>query len=122
MAIKKINLSGHENQALQELGYEFKGALHVRLEDPELPGKVTTFLKESFNLNSDDAVEITLPGLAPLAAIVLAAIHGLTGSFPKILSLVRQPDGSFVPAEQLTDLQQIRNETARARRENIIEI
>lgn len=105
----KLNMSGHVNPALEEMGYINLG-LHVDLADPELPNKIAEILTR--HISSGDTVTVSLPGLAPLAAIVLATIHGLSGHFPKVIALVRQSDGSFQPCEPF-DLQGLRNDVAR---------
>ena len=87
MATIKLNLSGHANEHLDQLGFLFPGVLHVDLADPELATKLTNFLSPL--MNSGDQVVVALPGLSPLAALVLTIIHGLTGSFPTVLPLVR---------------------------------
>lgn len=111
MAKVKLNLSGHANQSLDDLGFVFPGALHVDLTDPDLGAKVANFLSPL--MGSGDQVLIALPGLSPLASIVLAVIHGLTGQFPQVQPLIRQADGSFVAGNPL-DLQSLRNDVARA--------
>jgi hypothetical protein len=116
----KINLSGHENAALAALGFSFNGALQVDLADPELLGKVVNYLRQVEGLNSGDGqITIVLPGLAPLAAITLAAVHGITGCFPIIQPMVRGANGSFEPG-QWWDLQTYRNDIARCSRSNIV--
>lgn len=110
MSIVKINLSGHDNQALTDLGFKYVGALHVDLTDADLCQKVAKFLAPL--VGSGDTVTVALPGLAPLAAIVLTTIHGLSGQFASIQPLVRQQDGTFVPGP-VTDLQAFRNTVAR---------
>ena len=118
MTIIKLNLSGHQNVALEELGFEFPGAMHVDLGDKDLPIKVENFLKGKFG--SEDIVHVALPGLAPLAAIVISIIHGKTGSFPVIQPLVRGESG-FSPGPTL-DLQEVRNEVGRRSRRDLVEI
>ena len=116
----KLNLSGHENEHLTKLGFTFPGALHVDLADPELPNKVVEFLKKECGLSSGDTVIIAPPGLAFLAVLTIAAIHGLTGTFPSIIPLIRSKEG-FVPGEEIP-LQDFRNDIARSSRENIVEL
>lgn len=50
--------------------------------------------------------EVILPGMTPLAAAVLAVLHGRTGCFPMIRFSSRR-DGGFVLSEPL-DLQNLR--------------
>jgi hypothetical protein len=119
MALVKINLSGHFNDILEQQGYIFPGTLQVRLEDENLPQKIVEFL--STYITSNDVVECVLPGLAPLVPLVLAAIHGISGSFPSVVLLKRTDEG-FVPGEPL-DLQDFRNGVARSKgRANVIEL
>jgi hypothetical protein len=113
----KLNLSGHENETLKAQGYETH-ILHVDLADSELPTKVVEFLKPY--INSGDTVQVVLPGLAPLGAIVLTAIHGLSGHFPTLTPLIRGEGGAgFVPGSPL-DLQDFRNEVGRTSREGVV--
>jgi hypothetical protein len=116
MATIKLNLSGHVNAELEAMGFTFPGVLHVDLSDPELATKLTNFLSPL--MNSGDQVVVALPGLSPLAALVLTIIHGLTGSFPVIQTLIRS-DSGFIPGPQV-DLQTLRNDIARASRKDII--
>lgn len=117
MALVKLNLSGHKNEDLEKLGFIFPGVLHVNLEDIELPYKVTTILKEY--INSGDTVEVVVPGLAPLACITLTVIHGLSGTFPKLVPLIRVPEENYVVGKAL-DLHSIRNEIARSNRKEVV--
>lgn len=117
MTLVKLNLSGHRDEELEELGFIFPGVLHVNLEDIELPYKVTTILKEY--VNSGDTVEVVMPGLAPLACIVLTVIHGLSGTFPKLIPFIRVPEENYVLGKAL-DLHSIRNEIARSNRKEVI--
>ena len=116
MATIKLNLSGHANEHLDQLGFLFPGVLHVDLSDPELATKLTAFLSPF--MTSRDKVIVALPGLSPLAALVITIIHGLTGTFPTVQPLVRGESG-FVPGPQI-DLQTLRNDVARASRKDII--
>jgi hypothetical protein len=116
MAVVKLNLSGHANEHLDQMEFVFPGVLHVDLADPELTVKLTNFLAPL--MGSGDQVVVALPGLSPLAALVLTIIHGLTGSFPVIQTLIRS-DSGFIPGPQV-DLQTLRNDIARASRKDII--
>lgn len=121
MAIVKINLSGHQNQDLADMGFVFPGALHIDLQDDDVAQKVATFVA-GLGIGSGDTVTIAAPGLAPLALMVAATIHGLTGTFPFLVMLARQSDGTFAVAQTL-DLQELRNVTARGKeRQNIIKL
>jgi len=112
----KINMSGHENVHLKEMGFLFPGTLHVNLTDPDLTQKLCVLLKE-LGVSSDSKVVLALPGLAPLAALIITVIHGITGEFPVVQTLVRSGDG-FVPGP-LMDLNGVR-ETARKSRPGAI--
>jgi hypothetical protein len=121
MAIIKINLSGHDNQALTDQGFIFPGALHCNLSDPDVAQKVATWVAD-IGISSGDTVTIAAPGLAPLALMVAATIHGLTGTFPFIQPLVRDTDGAFVPGPVI-DLQGLRNDVVRKlHRQDIVEL
>lgn len=113
--IVKLNLSGHQNTHLEEMGFDTH-ILHVDLADADLPNKVVAFLKPL--INSGDTVYVCLPGLAPLASIVLVAIHGLSGHFPVMIPLVRGADG-FSPATPV-HLQDVRNKIGRTAREGLV--
>jgi len=116
MAIVKLNLSGHANAELDQLGFVFPGVLHVDLADPDLGQKLTDFLAPL--MGSGDQVVVALPGLSPLAALVLAIVHGLTGSFTVIQPLIRS-GSEFIPGSQI-DLQALRNDVARTARKDVI--
>lgn len=113
MAIVKLNLSGHDNADLGAMGFTFPGAIHCDLSDPDVAQKVATFVI-GLGLGGGDTVHLAAPGLAPLALMVVSTIHGLTGTFPFIQPLVRQPDGTFAPGP-VVDLQGLRNDTARGK-------
>jgi len=118
MTVVKLNLSGHANSDLDAMGFIFPGALHVDLADPDLFNKVVAFLRPL--VNSGDIVHIAPPGLSPLAIMVVTAIHGLTGTFPHLVPLIRS-DAGFVPGNSI-DLQSIRNDVARTSRDNIVNL
>jgi hypothetical protein len=116
MAVRKLNLSGHDNSALSEMGFEtFK--LHVDLSDPELVTKVRQFIIEQVGLTSEDVVHMAAPGLAPLSLIISSVIHGITGQFAVIIPMVRGEEG-FVPGEPI-DLQDVRNNSVRPDRKGM---
>ena len=119
---KLLNLSGHQNAALESLGFTFPGTVQV---DPtaalsETAGKYAAWLA-GLGVGSGDAITCVLPGMSTLAGMAMSAIHGLTGTFPMIVSLVRQPDGSFTPSEGL-DLQEYRNTVARSLRPGLVQL
>jgi len=111
----KINFS-HPNPELDALGFE-DHQLHVRLEDPELSDKLIAYLSPLVG-NGTELVTIVSPGLAHLAVLVLTTIHGLTGSFPLVVSMVRGEDGGFSPLPAV-NLQKYRNSCARKSREGL---
>jgi hypothetical protein len=118
----KLNLSGHQNDTLNELGYVFPGTIQI---SPDIMystnlEKVVEFLKKQ-GIKSGDVVHIALPGMSMLTSMAIIAIHGLTGQFPFVIPLVRTESGRFeagIPA----DLQNLRNTIARGNRNNIIEL
>lgn len=57
---------------------------------------------------------VNLPGAAIAAGLVVAELHGRSGSFPRVLSLLRGEDGVF-RLGQLIDLQSVRDEARKAR-------
>ncbi len=119
MSLVKLNLSGHKNDLLDQMGFIFPGTLQVTdINDPLLPEKITELLKPL--VDSGDTVVLVPPGFAPLASIVLAIVHGLTGHFPQIICLVKDPSGSFIPSKKI-NLQDIRN-NVRVSRDNVISL
>ena len=118
MALVKLNLSGHENEHLEKMGFEYPGAIQIDLEDHNWQQKVLTFIKPF--VNSGDVVELVPPALGPLTVVVVTALHGLTGTFPKVVALKRSEQG-FVPCEPF-DLQDFRNNACRTSRKNVVEL
>lgn len=126
----KLNMSGHKNLELAVQGFQDL-SLHVDLNDPELGSKVAGILsprcgegdqativaEAKIDIDSGDVVTLALPGLAPLAVITIVVIHGLTGNFPLVQTLVRQSNGSFAPGP-IVDLQTLRNDVVRKRHRN----
>ena len=112
----KLNLSGHPNAHLDAMGFVNPGALHVDLADPQLSDKLIRFLQPL--VGDHDQVVVALPGLAPLATLVVTILHGLTGNFPVIQPLVRGDNG-FVPADPI-DLNLVRQQARCARTNAII--
>lgn len=113
MATIKLNLSGHDNVHLDAAGFKFPGAMHINLADEDLEEKIAKFIV-SLGIGSGDYVVCAAPGLAPLALIVQAIVHGLTGQFYALQLMVREADGSFTPG-RVIDLQNVRNNAARAK-------
>jgi hypothetical protein len=110
----KLNFS-HPNSVLTAQGF-FNHQLHVDLADPELLTKLRDYLLPLVGDGSEDVV-IVPPGLAPLSILVIVAIHGLTGYFPQVISMIKGEDG-FIPLPP-TDLQEYRNSCVRISRENL---
>ena len=110
----RLNFS-HPNPLLTEQGF-VNHQLHVDLADIQLLDKLKTYLLPLVRDGSEDVV-IVPPGLAPLSVLVVVAIHGLTGYFPKTVSMVKGEDG-FTPLPP-TDLQEFRNSCCRLARENL---
>ena len=121
MAIRKINLCGHKNEALDALGFETYGPLHVDLGDPDLFDKlVEKVLKDMIGIESGDKVILAPPKLTMLSILLLAAINGLTGNWPDIVGLVNTEEG-FVPG-QIWKLQELRNKVGRQGREDLVRL
>lgn len=118
----KLNMSGHFNQSLADMGYIFPGTIQVDLSgDPKtIVTRLTIFLKDN-GVSTDSVVTVALPGLSGLSMLLIAAIHGLTGNFPFVTPLIRQQDGSFTPGETW-DVTSLRNEVARTMRDDLIEM
>lgn len=110
----KLNFS-HPNPILTRMGFT-DHQLHVDLTDPTLLEKLRNYL---FPIVGDGSEEVTIvpPGLAPLSVLVVVTIHGLTGYFPKVISMVKK-EGGFEPLLP-TDLQEYRNSCVRMSRENL---
>jgi len=110
----RLNMSSHPNRHLADLGF-VDLFLQVDLADPQLPQKLRDILTN--HIGDDSDVVLTPPGLAPLAVLTVTILHGITGSFPRIQTLVRG-DGGFVPGP-IWDLNQIRTD-ARMQRQGMI--
>ena len=81
----KINLSGHFNQSLEEVGFSFPGTLQMNMSASYADNlrNVIAFLVAQ-GIKSDTVVTVALPGMNALASMVIVALHGLTGQFPKL--------------------------------------
>jgi len=112
----KLNLSGHANAHLDAMGFINPGTLHVDLNDDQLVDKLIQFLKPL--VGDHDQVVVALPGLAPLAALIVTILHGLTGNFPIIQPLVRSDNG-FVPSNPI-DLNAVRQQARCARTNTVV--
>ena len=60
-------------------------------------------------------IVVSLPGFAPIAALVLARLHGLIGHFPAILRPVEGAVPTAFEVAELLDLQAVRDEGRTAR-------
>lgn len=85
--------------------------------EKSLAEQVTTAIAEA-GISSEDwqtrGIVLNLPGMSVAAGLVLAEVNGRSGSFPRVLHLVRGEDGVFHLGEVL-DLMQVRS-TARQTR------
>ena len=115
--MSKLNLSGHPNPILEAQGFVTLG-LQVDLSQgyEVVFGKVITLLKDQLDPSSQ--ATIVLPGLAPLAAIVMVAVHAITGSFPIVVPIARI-EGQFLPTGEEWDAQSSRN-GARPQRDGVV--
>jgi len=124
--MQKINLSGHFSPQLEKEGFLFPGALQLDTKLLEERGPsgvaevVIAWLNENVPVPPDSQIEIALPGLPLLRDIVIAWVHGRTGTFPVTRCPRRQPDGTFVFDPGL-DLQSLRN-TCRGQRPNTVKL
>lgn len=110
----KINFS-HPNPILKAEGF-VDHQLHVDLADSELLDKLKNYLHPIVGDGSEETI-IVPPGLAPLSILVVTAIHGLTGHFPKVINMVKREAG-FEPLPPV-DLQEYRNSCVRISREGL---
>ena len=118
----RINLSGHKNDSLEELGFEFPGTIQLDITKSyqENLTSITRFLV-NLGLQSNSNITIALPGMSILASMVIVSLHGITGQFPNIVTLIRNSDGQFVVGEQV-DLQVLRNDVCRNNREQVVKL
>ena len=114
LKVIKLNFS-HPNAVLKAQGFK-DYQLHVDLADRQLLNKLKVYLLPIVGNGTEDVV-IVPPGLAPLSILVITAIHGLTGYFPQVISMVKGGDG-FTPLEPV-NLQEYRNSCCRLARENL---
>lgn len=105
-----FNLSGHTPPKGSE---EFD--VIVNRDIPNIAPTPEAVARQAFELVDslpqealrEGGFEVILPGMTPLAAAVLAVIHGRYGQFPAIRFAVRQADGTFRLSGRI-DLQQVR--------------
>ena len=123
-----INFSGHsltsdQKRQIEEMENGFIGeVIEVPLHfDPSQSMKAQIERSiEGTGLTRDEwssqNLYFVLPGLAPGAAAVLAYIHGLRGSFPKVIWIYQNPeDRTRFDVAQILNLQDLRD-TAREKR------
>lgn len=123
-----INFSGHpltpdQKHQIEEMENGFIGeVIEIPLHfDPTQSMKFQIERAiESINLTKDEwssqNLYLVLPGLAPGGAAVLAYIHGLRGSFPKVIWIYQNPeDRTRFDVAQILNLQDLRD-TAREKR------
>ena len=115
--MSKINLSGHPNPVLEAQGFMTLGLQVDLAEGYEVVFcKVVTVLNDC--LDPSMQATIVLPGLAPLAAIVMVAVHSITGSFPVVVPVARI-EGQFLPTGEEWNAQASRN-GARPQRDGVV--
>lgn len=115
----KLNLSGHFNQALADMGYSFPGTLHVDAKQScETTVSKLTDMLVGMGVGSGTVLHLAVPGMSALATQMLVAIHGLTGVFPFVAFLTRNEDGTFGVSE-VCDMQAMRNNVSRTKRDII---
>jgi hypothetical protein len=106
--MKVVNLSGHPITDASVEVIEGPVVGNVKMDDPSSVEDAANKLAQV--AAQHEGVPVVLPGMAPLAAAVLAKIHGRTGSFPTIRWAVRV-DGAFVFTEAaVLDLHTVRTE------------
>lgn len=96
-----VNLSAHPLTEEQRSEIEQRTYIEEEINEPAHcnPINVADYIQSLFNrigLTLEEwntkSIILVLPGLAPLAATVLAHIHGIKGGFPKVLWLAPHPD------------------------------
>lgn len=117
-----INMSGHPLTDVQQKQIQRETYIEELIELPVhfnlLPVRPQVeSIVDTVGLTLDEwqtkSVILALPGLAPGSAALLAYVHGLRGSFPKVLWLHPHPqDKSRYDAGEVIDLQALRD-TAR---------
>ena len=105
----KVNLSGHP-----VVGFEIAPLKGVNLEvgtgsalEAQIKG-VLLALPCVEALKAGEAAEVVLPGMASACGVVLAAWHGLFGSFPTIRWSVKGASGFEWPESASSDLAVLR--------------
>ena len=114
-----INLSAHPLTDEQRAEVERHAYIEEEIYEPVHCNSMdaTTYIEDLFDrigLTVEEwntrPIIMTLPGLAPLAANVLAYVHGIKGGFPKVLWLSPHPnDKARYIVGDIVDLQAIRD-------------
>jgi len=103
-----FNASGHP---LVDCPFTVTGEVGVPNADLTNPVSVAALARtiaEAAAPHVRDGAAIALPGMTTLSALVLAILHGMVGSFPRIAWAARV-DGKFVwKAEYTADLHELR--------------
>ncbi|ACA60320.1 CRISPR-associated protein Csx15 [Candidatus Desulforudis audaxviator] len=117
-----INFSSHPLTSFQQ--EQLRERFHVHIEElielpvhflaqEDLKPQAKKWIEEvglALEEWSEKNIVLILPGLAPGAATILAAIHGLRGGFPKILWVYQAPnDRTQYEVAQVVDLQALRD-------------
>jgi hypothetical protein len=120
-----VNMSGHPLTEEQRNQIEQRTYIEEEINEPAHCNATNAVeyvqnLFDKIGLTSEEwntkSIMLALPGLAPLAAHILAHIHGIKGSFPKVLWIAPHPDDrARYTVGSIADLQAIRDH-ARERR------
>jgi Putative DNA-binding domain len=120
-----VNLSGHPLTDEQRSEIEQRTYIEEEINEPAhcTPTNATKYIQNLFHrigLTLEEwntkSIILVLPGLAPLAANVLAHVHGIKGGFPKVLWLAPHPDDrARYTVGSIVDLQAIRDHASERR-------
>lgn len=114
-----FNISGHPLSQEAKSIFEKEGAEIVDIFPDVDMGQLPVSLIEEGGRIIEEMVgslslftgkyRVILPGYAPLSAVILGMLHGITGFFPEIVVLVRQGT-TFLPVSPIS-LQNIRDKS-----------
>lgn len=114
-----VNLSAHPLTDEQRSEIEQRTYIEEEINEPAHcnPTNAKDYIQKLFDrigLTLEEwntkSIILVLPGLAPLAANVLAHVHGIKGGFPKVLWLAPHPDDrARYTVGSIVDLQAIRD-------------
>jgi len=117
-----INFSGHPLTTIQQKQLRDRFGFHIEelIELPvhfdtqeDLKPQVKKWIEEvglAPEEWSEENIILILSGLAPVAAAILATIHGLRGGFPRIMVIYQAPnDRTQYEVAQVVDLQALRD-------------